>query len=317
MPATALKLKLIFISSLNIDFITRTPRIPEPGETLNAVSFDTGFGGKGANQAVACARLASRHVVVEMAGNVGDDTFGADYFKGLEKEGIVTKGVRVIKESKTGVSNIIVDQSTGENRILFTANANYIFSDTPSPDWDMVPEAAKVVVFQLEIPLRVVLHNIRIAHERSNHVIFNPAPAQPIPDSEYESIDTLIMNETELQIMAGSTSHAKQDASCTELAKGFLDRGVKDAVIVTLGSRGLVYVTSSGEMGEIAARSVSVVDTTAAGDTFVGAYAVQRANHTDGRFDYRDALNFATLAASKSVEKPGAMAAIPYLKELE
>ena len=144
------------IGSLNIDFITRTPRIPQPGETLTANSFDTGFGGKGANQAVACARLATKDVKVRMVGNVGNDIFGKDYFTGLEKEGIDASGVKMLKGQKTGVANIIVDESTGENRILFTANANYAYSEEADGAWHMVPEEADVVVMQLEIPLQVV-----------------------------------------------------------------------------------------------------------------------------------------------------------------
>ena len=144
------------IGSLNIDFITRTPRLPEPGETLTANSFSTGFGGKGANQAVACARLAPKDVKVSMVGNVGDDIFGRDYFDGLRKEGIDVSSVRKLEGEKTGVANIIVDEGSGENRILFTANANYVFSSEPGEDWELVPPKADVVVFQLEIPLQVV-----------------------------------------------------------------------------------------------------------------------------------------------------------------
>ncbi len=143
------------IGSLNIDFITRTPRIPEPGETLTATSFDTGFGGKGANQAVACVRLAPKDVSVRMVGNVGDDIFGRDYLGKLKAERIDAEGVRVLEGGKTGVANIIVDEGTGENRILFTANANYLF-DGGGEKQGLVPAEAGVVVFQMEIPLNVV-----------------------------------------------------------------------------------------------------------------------------------------------------------------
>lgn len=144
------------IGSLNIDFITRTKRMPAAGETLAALSFDTGFGGKGANQAVACARLAPKDVRVSMVGNVGDDIFGADYFAGLGKEGIDTSCVRKLSGQKTGIANIIVEEETGENRILITANANFAFEKVISGEWDLVPEGAGMVVFQLEIPLEVV-----------------------------------------------------------------------------------------------------------------------------------------------------------------
>lgn len=300
-----------------MDFITRTPRLPEAGETLAAKSFDTGFGGKGANQAVASARLAPSEVAVWMVGNVGDDIFGHDYLKGLDKEGIASEGVKVVPDAKTGVSNIIVDESTGENRILFTANANNAYKDQQDLSWDLVPDEADVVVFQLEIPMRIVLHNMHLAREKGKHVIFNPAPATLIPDFAYQDIDTLIMNETESQILSGRNDHASsKNMTHVELAQQFLEWGVKEAVIITLGGKGLVYATASGETGSMAAKKVQVVDTTAAGDTFVGAYAVRRSMGGAASLSYRDALDFATSAASKSVEKPGAMAAIPYLADL-
>lgn len=252
-----------------------------------------------------------------MVGNVGDDTFGKDYLKGLEDEGSNSSGVSVISKAKTGISNIIVDESSGENRILFTANANNAYSERPDASWDLVPSSSHVVVFQLEIPLPVVLHNMHLAREKGKHIIFNPAPASLIPDSAYQDIDTLIMNETESQILSAKQDHPTKDLPPAELAHQFLKWGVKEAVIITLGSKGVVYATASGETGSMEARKVRVVDTTAAGDTFVGAYAVHRSKWSTGSLDYQAALQFATHAASKSVEKPGAMAAIPRLSDLE
>ncbi len=167
--------------------------------------------------------------------------------------------------------------------------------------------------------LRKVLHNLHAARESGKHVILNPAPAVLLPDFVYQDIDTLIMNETESEILAGRKDEIKDHQKLTpaELAPLFLQWGVEEAVIITLGSQGLVYATSSGASGSVPARKVKVVDTTAAGDTFVGAYAVQRVKHTEGEFDYKTALEFATLAASKAVERPGAMAAIPRLSELK
>lgn len=201
------------IGSLNIDFVTRTPRVPEGGETLTANSFDTGFGGKGANQCVACARLAPDDVKVRMVGQVGEDSFGRDYVTGLKKEGIDTSGVREVKGEKTGIANIIVVEKTGENRILLAANANHAYSDTQDNGWELVPEDADMVVLQLEIPLQVVLHNMHTARESGKHVVFNPAPAVLLPDFAYQDIDTLILNETESEILAGprdlTPSHQK------------------------------------------------------------------------------------------------------------
>ncbi|KAK4565874.1 putative ribokinase [Recurvomyces mirabilis] len=298
------------IGSLNMDFIIRTPRVPAPGETLAVHSFDTGFGGKGANQAVACARLADSDVKVCMVGNLGDDGFGADYFEALKREGLDSKNVRSLEGEKTGISTIIVDDD-GENRILFAANSNYAFSQDESKVWDLVPAEADVVVFQLEIPSRVVYHNVRQASQRGKHVIFNPAPAESLPEDIYQHIDTLIMNETESNVLSNNKSGRPE-----ELAQHFLSKGIKDTVIITLGGEGLVYATKSGDKGRLAAKKVKVIDTTAAGDTFVGGYAVQRAKNAGKSFDHEKALEFATLAASITVQRRGAMDAIPMRYEL-
>lgn len=141
----------------------------------------------------------------------------------------------------------------------------------------------------------------------------NPAPAVQLPESVFKDMDTLIMNETESEILSGSSNSA---TSTLELAKQFLQKGVRDTVIITLGGDGLVYATANGQSGRLEAHKVKVVDTTAAGDTFVGGYAVERARSVTGSFDYNKALKFATLAASKTVERAGAMSAIPFLKEL-
>lgn len=149
------------IGSLNVDFITRTPRVPAGGETLTATSFDTGFGGKGANQAVACARLSRNsdgstpaiETTVSMVGGVGEDSFGADFIAALKKDHIDTTHVERIAGQKTGIANIIVEEGSGENRILLATNANHAVGKTNKT---LVPEEANVVVFQLEIPLGLV-----------------------------------------------------------------------------------------------------------------------------------------------------------------
>jgi ribokinase len=161
------------IGSLNIDFITRTPRVPGPGETLTSNSFSTGFGGKGANQAVACARLASEGTKVAMVGNVGDDGFGRDYFEALGKEGIDAKGVTTVKGETTGAANIIVEEETGENRIMFTPGANNSYAKKGEGEWDLVPRDAGVVVFQLEIPMEVVSGLFHVAILESMTAIFS------------------------------------------------------------------------------------------------------------------------------------------------
>lgn len=147
--------------------------------------------------------------------------------------------------------------------------------------------------------------------------MFNPAPALPIPESAYKDIDTLVMNESEAHILSGE-SGSEKSADLTPLLSHFLKLGVRDAVIITLGGAGVMYATASGKQGKVAAKKVQVVDTTAAGDTFLGAYAAKKAQHVGGQgeFEYEAALEFATMAAGKTVERKGAMAAIPKLDEL-
>jgi ribokinase len=161
---------------------------------------------------------------------------------------------------------------------------------------------------------------MHLARETGKHIILNPAPASMLPDFAYQDIDTLVMNETESEILAGPQDRDKSHHKLPpeELAPLFLKWGVKEVVIITLGEKGLVYATASGDVGRVEARKVKVVDTTAAGDTFVGAYAVKRASHggASNGFDFKGALEFATLAASKSVEKVGAMDAIPHLEDM-
>ncbi|KAF2725145.1 Ribokinase-like protein [Polychaeton citri CBS 116435] len=320
-------LEVAVIGSLNVDFITRTPRVPAGGETLTANSFDTGFGGKGANQAVACARLTPKdgYVAVRMVGNVGDDIFGNDYCSALAKEGILSDTVRKLENQKTGIANIIVEEGSGENRILLSTGANHAFSPSPSEDWDLVPGDSWVCVFQLEIPLPVVLHNISLARKQGKHVILNPAPAVSLPESAYKDLDTLILNESEAGILAGSqASNYTEDASDPNytrqyitLAHDFLERGIRDCVIITLGSKGSVFATSKGTDGYEPANKVQVVDTTAAGDTFVGAYAVHLATTLAYEKDnqHAEGIRAATTWAGRTVEKMGAMASIPKLEE--
>ncbi|TKX26812.1 ribokinase [Elsinoe australis] len=303
------------VGSLNIDFITNTPRVPEAGETLTASSFNTGFGGKGANQAVACARLSGGNgaskVKTMMVGNVGADSFGSDYLEALEKEGIDASHVTMLRGQKTGVANIIVETDTGENRILVATNANHADHDELR---DLVPDDANVMVFQLEIPMQQVVHNCHIARKKSKYVLFNPAPAITLPEEIYPSIDCIIVNETEAEIMCRG-----QDKPWNEF---FFSRGVRDMAIRTLGGKGVEYVSrsgsSAGKIFTVPAEKVKVVDTTAAGDTFVGGLATKIAEAGGkGLSDPREVIAFANRAAAKTVERSGAMDAIPKLSELQ
>jgi len=332
------------IGSLNTDMVTVAPRIPSGGETLRATSFDVGWGGKGANQAVAATRLSRSNpkkpeseiafsggpIQVRMFGAVGEDTFAGPLLKSMEEDGIDVSGVKRLNGVNTGTATIIVEGGSGENRILFTPGANFSLK----PNDELVPgdNYGNVVIFQLETPLDVVLHHMRKAKASGSQVILNPAPAVELPQSAYKDVTHLILNETETEILArlpagfiADASQQSQESELNKVTKQFIEKGVS-TVIVTLGARGAFYHTTSlvrsGTAGKsIPAWKANVVDTTAAGDTFVGAFAVYIASvHSDSSVSMDeiidDAVEFAIRAAAKTVEKHGAQKAIPWLDEV-
>lgn len=224
------------VGSLNIDLVTTTSRMPGPGETLAASGFSTGFGGKGANQAVAAARLSrltkDSAQPVRMIGAVGDDQFGRDFLEHLDKEGINSDAVKVKAGSKTGTAVIIVEEQTGENRILFSAGAN----DEVGPEnIDFKPNTSGIAVFQLETPLPTVLHAIKQATVAGKETILNPAPATPLPDAMYRHLSHLVLNESEASILSG-ISEEELSKSLDKAAQYFIDREVV-TVLITLGSK--------------------------------------------------------------------------------
>ncbi|KAI9834526.1 MAG: hypothetical protein M1819_002902 [Sarea resinae] len=309
------------VGSLNADLVTRCSRLPNGGETLTALDFSTGSGGKGANQAVACARLSRpRHskgqpdVVVRMVGAVGDDVFGRDLVAGLTKDGIDVSDVRVLESQKTGNAVIIVEEGTGENRILLSPNANHSWPETFAGFSEPLPA---VVVLQLEIPLQTVLSCIRVAKEKGVQVLLNPAPAVELPKDIYKDITHLILNETEAALLAGAKVEDLADGYwIPSVAERFLALGVEN-VVITLGAKGAYFSAKGGYEGHIPAEEVKVIDTTAAGDTFVGAYAVEAARHAaQGDFNIGEACEWANRASAKTVEKNGAQSAIPFMDEI-
>ncbi len=319
---------ILVIGSLNTDLITRTTRVPAAGETLISQSFDTGSGGKGANQAVACARLSRRErgdgssadVVVRMIGAVGDDTFGQDLIKGLQLNGVMTEGIKVMSGEKTGVACIIVEEQTGENRILMSPNAN--FSLRPA-DFTSLPASLTkpdLIVLQLEIPLDTTLQVLETAKEQGIPILMNPAPAQVLPKEAYGAITHLIVNESEAAIIAGISERKPRWSEWGEHIERIIALGVQH-VTITLGAEGVIYLdTSLQMMWQLPAEKVKVVDTTAAGDTFVGAYSVALMKYLRSPVHSSKGMaavvSWANAAAAKTVEKNGAQSAIPWLDEV-
>ncbi|KAK8434297.1 Ribokinase-like protein [Phyllosticta citricarpa] len=331
---------IAILGSLNVDLVTRTPRIPAAGETLQATSFNTGHGGKGANQAVACARLSraspsssssssssssmpsAAQVDVRMIGAIGrDDPFGGPFLAALQRDGLDVARVRQLEGQKTGVAVITVEEGSGENRIMFVPGAN-----ASVPREDLLDGDEAVLVMQLEVPMEVVFLNLQAAKKKGVDVIINPAPAIPLSDEVYAGLDHLIVNESEAALLSGRPAEdITPESNLSSVAAEFVQKGVKN-IIITLGGAGVFYQTASrhaqGQPGNlIPAKKVKVVDTTAAGDTFVGAYAVavakSKASQDAGNpFDIDSAIAFANRAAAFTVQKNGAQDAIPWLNEV-
>lgn len=315
------------IGSLNIDLITRIDRVPEAGETLLTHSYDTGCGGKGANQAVACARLSRRgvnedgFVDVEMIGAVGRDAFGKELVQSLRQNGIDTSKVEEVQGKKTGVSVIVVEERTGDNRILFSPNANFCLQPEKFPDleWVSTVQTPALIVLQLEIPLPTTVAILEASLSYDIPILLNPAPAQQLPVHVYKAITHLVVNETEAAIIT-NTSYASDGKGITkEILKALIALGVP-YIIVTLGAKGVLYVdTKQDKVYEVEAEKVHVKDTTAAGDTFVGAYAtaVARYQQTENSFESaKAAICWANKAAALTVQKEGAQNAIPWHDEV-
>ena len=297
-------MNIVVVGSLNMDLVVRMPQIPRPGETLLGGVFKTFPGGKGANQAVAAARLGAH---VTMIGCIGDDGFGKEMRVALESEGIDTTHVLVHPEAATGVALIQVD-AQGQNSIAVASGANFRLSGS---DVDKAMQAIgkfDALVMPLETQLETVYTAVKIASVRGAIVILNPAPAQVLPREILELVDVLIPNEHELALMTGVPVHSVVDVSLA--VPKLLQLGAKK-VIVTMGGHGAVLF-EDGHEALIPACRVQAVDTTAAGDCFVGALAVALC---EGR-SLLPAAEFASAAAALSVTREGAQPSLPHREEV-
>jgi ribokinase len=279
--------------SANVDLTTFNDVFPRPGETIFGKKFDLGFGGKGANQAVA-ARLCGANV--GMVAKVGSDLFGPATIKNFESQGIDATYVRVAEGVSSGVAPIFVDPS-GQNRIIVVKGAN----DTLSPeDVDVAApllRRADTIIMQFEIPLRTVYHTVKFAKANGIRCIVNPAPAQPMDLKEVCPADYFIPNETEAEAITGMPVRSIGDAK--ECAEFLLRQGMQ-RVIITLGERGSL-AAGRDRMEIIPAFKVQAVDTTGAGDAFIGSFAVFM---SEG-LPEEEALPRASLYAALSTTKVG------------
>lgn len=260
------KTHIAVVGSANIDLTTFNDRWPRGGETIFGDKFDIGFGGKGANQAIA-AKLCGADV--SMVARVGDDLFGPSTIENFKAQGIDTEHVRIVEGESSGVAPIFVDTATGQNRILVIPGANNSVLEADVDAAADVLKSADCIVLQFEIPLPTVYYTIRFAHENGIRCLLNPAPGQEVDMAQVANLDYFVPNETEAEAVTGIEVGSVDDAK--RCAEKLLGAGIK-RVIITLGSMGSLLAGAEG-MEHVPAFEVDAIDTTGAGDAFIGSFS--------------------------------------------
>ena len=297
--------KILVVGSANADLMIATPKLPRPGETVRGHDFLVAPGGKGANQATAAARLGGD---VSFIGSIGDDDFGRSISTSLFDSGVDTAYLRVRPNSSTGIA-LILSEACGENMIAVAAGANDLLLPA---DIDAVSDAiaeASIIVCQFESPVATIEHLVKVANGCGVPVLLNPAPARRIADEMLDGIRFLVPNRHELADLTGLPTNTVADVEAA--AKALLLRGVQ-TVIVTLGREGVLRAAVNGAR-VFPAPVVEAVDTTGAGDTFVGGFAADWCRTSD----VDAAVIFAQRAAAYSVTSRGAQPSMPWLSDLD
>ena len=288
------KARIVVVGSANIDLTTFTDEFPRPGETLFGKDFDLGFGGKGANQAIAAAYCGAE---VHMVARVGDDLFGPASLRNFKDCGIGQKHVKIVKGVASGVAPIFVDNK-GQNRIVVVKGANDKLTPSAVKKARKLLETANMIVLQFEIPLETIYYTIRFAEQRNIPVLLNPAPALRADLKKLQGVDYFIPNETEASTIIGKPVKSISDAK--QCAHRLLSKGFR-RTIITLGERGAVLATRYG-VDHVPTYPIAALDSTGAGDAFIGSFATFL---TEG-FDERDAITRASLYAALSTTRVGA-----------
>jgi ribokinase len=293
---------ILVVGSLNADLVVRAPRFPQPGETISGEDLQVIPGGKGANQAVAAARLGAN---VSMLGRVGKDNFG-DFLLDNLKSNYVDTSLIQHDDASTGTATIIVD-SNGQNSIVLSAGAN---GKVSSSDVEHASFSDfSLLLLQLEIPTPTVYSAAKLAKQNGVRVILNPAPAKELPDKLIDLADFIIPNETELSLLTGMV--VNDITSAEKAAHALLDKGAQN-VIVTLGSKGALIVNKSLST-QVNTYQVDVVDTTAAGDAFIGGLA----SVLDSSNSLADAVRYGCACGALATTKFGAQPSLPTKMEVE
>lgn len=324
------------VGSLNFDLCTYTARVPDAGETFKANSFETHAGGKGLNQTISIAKLRdpTSNYKARIIGNVGNDSFGTQLINTLKVNDVDTSAVGILENVETGVATILIEKETGQNRILITAGANGYTKYNTTQLESLFPkkcQGKEMVVFQQEIPDPCSIMRW-LKEERPNYeIVFNPSPFQALEnDSDWSLVDILVLNEIEaLQVIESTLPENKITYFKAEIAKDFiegykilckhfqehmLDRTHSATVIITLGSKGALAYSKEIEnvLYVPAVKGVNVVDTTGAGDTYLGALLTQL---HEGK-TLQDAMKFSTKASSLTVQRNGAAESMPHFNDV-
>lgn len=292
------------IGSLNMDLVVNVDKMPKPGQTIIGSNFKEVPGGKGANQAVAMARLNGN---VSMIGKVGEDGFGQTLINSLKNDKVDTTYIKTTKGA-TGVALITVDNNA-QNSIVVSPGANF---EVKEEDIDNNIEAIKnsdIVVLQLETPLNTIKYALKKSKELNKYTILNPAPALKLDDEIIKNVDLLTPNETELEIISGVSIETEEDIQ--KAAQIMIEKGVKE-LIVTLGSKGSLYINKEKSIFKKAYK-VEAVDTTAAGDSYTAALAVALSKDQS----IEEVMDFASKVGALSVLKEGAQSSLPTLEDVE
>lgn len=297
--------KILIVGSSNTDMVIRTESFPAPGETILGGTFLMNPGGKGANQAVAAARMGGKVIFV---GKIGNDIFGKQALLQLKYEGINVDFVAVDPDNPSGVALITVDRK-GENSIVVASGSNGTLSPEDFNKALGEFEESEFVLLQLEIPLPTVEYIAQLAVQKHKKVILNPAPAAPLSDLLLRNLFIITPNETEAELITGIK--VNDEPSAFKAATILHEKGI-EKVIITMGSAG-AFLLENGKHEIIAAPRTIAVDTTAAGDTFNGALSVAL---SEGK-SLRDSIVFANKAAAISVTRMGAQSSVPFRKEVE
>lgn len=301
--------KVVVVGSLSVDFVMRVPRRPEKGETLTGFDFNTFVGGKGNNQALAAARAGGK---VSMVGCVGTDSYARTLAEKLQQSGVNTDHLIRRAEVGTGIANIYVDPQ-GDNSIVIIPQANATLNEQVLKDANATICGAGILMLQLECPIETSTSAAQMARAAGVKVMLNPAPAPPsgdLPAELWKSIDILVPNQTEAEILTGIK--CTDVASAEKAARALQAKGAQE-VILTLGEDGAFILDANGGTAHIPAFKIDPIDTTAAGDAFCGACAASLA----AGMSLQDAVRIGCAAGALATTKAGAEPSLPSLEEIE